>query len=53
MTYAAGQAEPDASPILHAAIGLAPRIRAAAEEIEQSRHLPKPVVDGLKDAGVF
>jgi len=53
MTYTAGQPESDESPILRAAIALAPKIMAAADEIEQGRHLPKPIVDGLKDAGVF
>jgi len=53
MTYAAEQAEPNESPILCAAIALAPKIRAAADEIEQRRQLPKSIVDGLKDAGVF
>ena len=53
MTIAAGLAEPADSPILHAAIGMAPQIRDAADEIEQARRLPKPIVDGLRDAGVF
>ncbi len=53
MTYAAGQAEPDQSPILHAAIGMAPQIRDAADEIERARRLPKPIVERLRDAGVF
>ena len=53
MTIAAGLAERADSPILHAAIGMAPQIRDAADEIEQARRLPKPIVDGLRDAGVF
>ena len=53
MTIAAGLAEPADSPILHAAIGMAPQFRHAADEIEQARRLPKPIVDGLRNAGVF
>src|SRR6266511_1645493 len=53
MTYAAGQAEPADSPILHAAIALAPRVHASGEEIEQARRIPKSVVEALKGAGVF
>jgi indole-3-acetate monooxygenase len=53
MTYAAGQAEPNDSPILCAAIALAPTIKAAADEIERGRQLPKSIVHGLRDAGVF
>ena len=41
MTYAAGQAEPNDSPILHAAIAMAPQIRAAGDEIERARRLPE------------
>jgi alkylation response protein AidB-like acyl-CoA dehydrogenase len=53
MTFIAGQAEPNESPILHATIALAPKLRAAIDEIEQARRLPKAIVDGLKEAGVF
>ncbi len=53
MTVTAGRAEHTDSPILHAAIGMAPQIRNAADEIERARRLPKPIVDGLKDAGVL
>src|SRR4029453_16795889 len=53
MTYAAGQAEPYESPILHAAIALAPAIRAVGDEIEQGRCLPASVVQAMKDAGIF
>jgi indole-3-acetate monooxygenase len=53
VTYAAGQAEADDHPILHAAIAFAPQIRAAAEEIERARRLPKSIVDALKEAGIF
>ena len=37
MIHIAGKASEDDSPILHAAIGLAPQIRMASEEIEQGR----------------
>jgi alkylation response protein AidB-like acyl-CoA dehydrogenase len=53
MTYAAGQAERNESPILHAAIALAPVIRALGDEIEQGRRLPASVVQSMKDAGIF
>jgi alkylation response protein AidB-like acyl-CoA dehydrogenase len=53
MTYAAGQAEPADTPILHAAIALSAKIRASGEEIEQARRIPMPIVEALKDAGVF
>jgi hypothetical protein len=53
MTYAAGQAEPLDSTILHAAIALAPKIQTSGEEIEQARRLPMSIVEALKDAGVF
>ena len=41
MTYAAGQAGPANSPILHAAIALAAKIRASGDEIEQARRIPR------------
>ena len=53
MTYAAGQAELHESPILHAAIALAPAIRALGDEIEQGRRIPASVVHAMKDAGIF
>ena len=53
MTHPAGYAESDESPILHAAIALAPRIAASGEEIEQGRRIPTSIVKALKDAGVF
>ena len=53
MTYAAGQAERNESPILHAAIALAPAIRALGDEIEQGRRIPASVVHAMKDAGIF
>ena len=48
MTYAAGHAGPKDSPILHAAIALAPQIKAASDEIEQARRLPSHIVDAVK-----
>ena len=53
MVHAAGQATADDSPLLHAAIGLAERIRAAGEEIERARRLPPAIAAAMKDAGVF
>jgi indole-3-acetate monooxygenase len=53
MTCPAGEANANDHPILHAAIALAPQIRAASDEVEQGRRLPTAIVNGLKDAGVF
>jgi alkylation response protein AidB-like acyl-CoA dehydrogenase len=53
MTYAAGRAAPDDSPILHAVIALGPKILASGEEIEKERRIPASIVHALKDAGVF
>jgi alkylation response protein AidB-like acyl-CoA dehydrogenase len=53
MTHPAGHAEPNESPILNAAIALAPKIAASGEEIEQGRRIPASIVKGLKSAGVF
>lgn len=39
--------------ILEAVRALAPQIRAAADEIEQGRSLPPPLVQAMKQAGVF
>src|SRR5580658_5367545 len=39
--------------ILEAAIGLGPKIRACADEIEQGRRLPMHLVDEMKGAGIF
>ncbi|HJY49067.1 MAG TPA: acyl-CoA dehydrogenase family protein, partial [Stellaceae bacterium] len=52
-THAAGVANADDSPILHAAIGLAEQIRGASGEIEQGRRLPPGIAAAMKDAGVF
>jgi alkylation response protein AidB-like acyl-CoA dehydrogenase len=53
MTQIAGKASKDDAPILHAAIGLAPQIRAASQEIEQGRQVPPPLAAAMKEAGVF
>jgi alkylation response protein AidB-like acyl-CoA dehydrogenase len=53
MTHAAGHAEPTDSPILHSAIAMAPKIHAAREEIERGRRLPQPIIQAMKDAGIF
>ena len=39
--------------ILDAARALAPQIRAAADEIERERRLPLPLVQAMKEAGIF
>jgi alkylation response protein AidB-like acyl-CoA dehydrogenase len=41
------------SPFIEAAKALAPQIKAAAEEIEQSRRLPSALVDAIARAGLF
>jgi indole-3-acetate monooxygenase len=38
---------------LEAARNLAPRIRTAADEIEATRELPRPIFEALADAGLF
>jgi alkylation response protein AidB-like acyl-CoA dehydrogenase len=53
MTYPAGQAAPTDSSVLHGAIAMTPKIRAADEEIEQGRRLPRAIVEAMKAAGVF
>jgi indole-3-acetate monooxygenase len=53
MLIPAGEALPQDSPILHAAIGLAPKIREASEEIERGRRLPLHIAQAMKEAGVF
>jgi alkylation response protein AidB-like acyl-CoA dehydrogenase len=53
MTYAAGEAGPDDSPVLHAAIALAPQIRAAGDAIELGRRIPPPIAEAMKKAGIF
>jgi alkylation response protein AidB-like acyl-CoA dehydrogenase len=41
------------SSFVDAAKGLAPQIQASAEEIEQSRRLPLPLVEAIAQAGLF
>ncbi len=53
MAHPAGKASKEDSPILHAAIGLGPPIRAASEEIEQGRRIPPPLAAAMKEAGIF
>jgi alkylation response protein AidB-like acyl-CoA dehydrogenase len=53
MTHIAGKASKDDSPILHAAISLAPQIRAAGEEIEHGHRIPPPLATAIKEAGIF
>ncbi len=53
MTHLAGLAEPTDSPILHAAIAMADKIRVAGDEIEQGRCLPERIAHAMKDAGIF
>ena len=53
MTYPAGQARLEDSPILHAAIEIAPQICTAADQIEQQRRIHQPIVELLKAAGIF
>ncbi|HEY4041052.1 MAG TPA: acyl-CoA dehydrogenase family protein [Rhodopila sp.] len=53
MTHVGAEAGPDDSPILHAAIALAPQIRAAANEIEQGRRIPPAIASAMKNAGIF
>jgi Acyl-CoA dehydrogenase, N-terminal domain len=53
MTYAAGKAAPDDSPILHAAVALATQIREASDEIEQGRRIVPRIAAAMKEAGVF
>lgn len=53
MTIPAGQAGPDDSPVLHAAIELGAKVRAAGDEAERLRRIPKAIAQAMKDAGVF
>jgi indole-3-acetate monooxygenase len=53
MTYFAGEAGMEDSPVLHAAIGLAEQIRAASDEIETGRRIPRSIAAAMKEAGVF
>jgi indole-3-acetate monooxygenase len=53
MMHLAGKALPDDPPVLHAAIELGPKIRAAGDEMEQMRRVPPHLAQAMKDAGVF
>jgi len=53
MTWTAGTASGDESPILHAAIALTPQIAAAGNEIEQARRIPPSIAKAMMDAGIF
>ena len=53
MTHAAGHAEANDSPILHAAIALGAKVQAFGDEIERARRLPAPLVAAMRDAGIF
>ena len=53
MAHIAGKASKDDLQILHAAIGLAPQIRSASEEIEQDRRISPPLAAAMKGAGIF
>jgi indole-3-acetate monooxygenase len=44
---------PEGEAIVEAARALTAQVRAASEEIEAGRCLPKPIVDAMKQAGVF
>ena len=39
--------------VIDAVRALLPRIRAAADDTESGRRVPRAIVDGLIDAGVF
>jgi alkylation response protein AidB-like acyl-CoA dehydrogenase len=49
----AGKAFPDDPPVLHAAIELGPKVRAAGDEMEQMRRVPPHLAQAMKDTGVF
>jgi indole-3-acetate monooxygenase len=53
MIRPAGQAFPDDSAVLHAAIALGPNIRGAGDEMEKMRRIPPQLAHAMKDAGVF
>ena len=53
MTYFAGEAGTEDSPVVHAAIGLAEQIREASDEIETGRRIPQSIATAMKEAGVF
>ena len=53
MPRPAGEAFPDDSPILRAAIELSPKIRAAGDEMERIRRIPPEIAQAMKEAGIF
>jgi alkylation response protein AidB-like acyl-CoA dehydrogenase len=53
MMRPAGKALPDDPVLLHAAIELGPKIRAAGDEMERMRRIPPEIAQAMKDAGVF
>lgn len=53
MTWTAGKAGADDSPILHAAVALAAQVVTAGDEIEQARRIPPAISEAMKDAGIF
>ena len=53
MTCAAGHAEADDLPILHAAIALTPKIRSRGDDIERARRIPAPLVAAIKELRHF
>jgi alkylation response protein AidB-like acyl-CoA dehydrogenase len=53
MTRPAGKALPDDPPLLHAAIELGSKIRAASDEMERMRRIPPEIAQAMKHAGVF
>jgi indole-3-acetate monooxygenase len=44
---------PSPQAVLDAVRGLAPSVKSAAEEIERTRELPRPLFEALADAGLF
>lgn len=53
MTASTRFATDEAEKIVEAALALGPQIKAAVDEMEQSRHLPLPLVQAMQEAGVF
>lgn len=53
MTSSVAKAGTDESPILQAAIALAPEIAAAGDAIEQARRIPSHIAQAMQDAGIF
>ncbi len=53
MAIPAGQVITDDSPVMHAAIELGGKVRAASDEAERIRRIPPPIAQAMKDAGVF